>query len=44
MLSTTDFEKLFFLYKTEGKSMSIRTFYVNKGINSKMIPVQLVID
>ena len=33
MLSTTDFEKLLFLYKTEGKNMSIQTFCVNSGVN-----------
>ena len=33
MLSTTDFEKLPFLYKTEGKNMSIQTFCVNNGVN-----------
>lgn len=31
MLSTIDFEKLLFLYKTEGQNMSIHTFCVNKG-------------
>ncbi len=33
MLSTTDFVKLLFLYKTEGKNMSIQTFCVNNGVN-----------
>ena len=33
MLSTTDFERLLFLYKTEGKNMSIYTFCVNSGVN-----------
>jgi hypothetical protein len=33
MLSKTDFEKLLFLYKTEGKNMSIQTFCVNSGLN-----------
>ena len=33
MLSTTDFEKLLFLYKTEGKNMSIQTFCINSGVN-----------
>jgi hypothetical protein len=33
MLSTTDFDKLLFLYNTEGKNMSIKTFCVNSGGN-----------
>jgi hypothetical protein len=54
MLSTTDFEKLLFLYKTEGKNMSIQTFCVNSGVNYRafdkwfrnthkdIVPVQVV--
>jgi hypothetical protein len=33
MLSTTVFEKRFFLHKTEGKNVSIQTFCVNNGVN-----------
>ena len=33
MESTTDFEKLLFLYKTEGKNMSIESFCINNGVN-----------
>ncbi len=56
MESTTDFEKLLFLYKTEGKHMSIETFCVHNGINYKafdrwyrnthkdIVPVQIVED
>jgi hypothetical protein len=33
MVSTTDFEKLLFFCKTEGKNMSIQTFCVNSGLN-----------
>jgi hypothetical protein len=33
MLSTIDFEKLLFIYNTEGKNMSIQTFCVNSRGN-----------
>ena len=33
MESTTDFEKLLFLYKTEGKNMSIESFCVHNGVS-----------
>jgi hypothetical protein len=32
MLSTTDFEKLLFLYKTEGKNRFIQTMSVNNDV------------
>lgn len=32
MESTTDFEKLLFLYKTEWKGMSIQSFCINQGV------------
>ena len=32
MLSTTDFEKLLFLYKTEGKGISLEQFCINNGV------------
>lgn len=44
ILSTADFEKLLFLYKMEGKNMSIQIFYVNNGVNSKMTLGQLILD
>lgn len=54
MESTTDFEKLLFLYKTEGKNMSIESFCVNNGVNYRsfdkwyrnthknIVPVQII--
>lgn len=54
MESTTDFEKLLFLYKTEDKNMSIESFCVNNGINYRafdkwyrnthknIVPVQII--
>lgn len=33
MESTTDFEKLLFLYKTEGRNMTIESFCINNGVN-----------
>ncbi|WP_278372239.1 hypothetical protein [Segatella bryantii] len=54
MESTEEFEKLLFLYKTEGKNMSIETFCVHNGINYRafdkwyrnthknIVPVQIV--
>jgi len=33
MESTTDFEKLLFLYKTEGHNMTIESFCMNNGVN-----------
>jgi|WetSurMetagenome_2_1015567.scaffolds.fasta_scaffold1145787_1 hypothetical protein len=54
MESTTDFEKLLFLYKTEGKNMSIESFCINNGINYRsfdkwyrnthknIVPVQII--
>jgi len=54
MESTEEFEKLLFLYKTEGKNMSIETFCIHNGINyrafdkwyrnthKKIVPVQIV--
>ncbi|MCO6026538.1 hypothetical protein NG821_11955 [Prevotella cerevisiae] len=43
---TTDLEKLLFLYKTEGKNMSIQTFCVNSGLNYRAFDKsgQLTID
>lgn len=33
MESTTDFEKLLFLYKTEGRNITIESFCVSNGVN-----------
>ena len=33
MESTTDFEKLLFLYKTEDHNMTIKSFCMNNGVN-----------
>jgi hypothetical protein len=33
MVNTTDFEKRFFLYKTEGKNMLIQIYCVNNSVN-----------
>ena len=54
MESTTDFEKLLLLYKTEGHNMSIESFCIHNGVNYKafdrwyrdthknIVPVQVV--
>ena len=54
MESTTDFEKLLFLYKTEGKNMSIESFCINNGVNYRafdkwyrtirknIVPIQII--
>ena len=33
MESITDFEKLLFLYKTEGRNMTMESFCMNNGVN-----------
>lgn len=54
MERTSDFEQLLFLYKTEGKGISLEQFCINNGINYRafdrwyrnhhegVVPVQVV--
>lgn len=43
MVSTTDFEKLLFFYKTEGKNRSIQTFCMNNVANYRTFDKCIVI-
>ena len=36
MERTSDFEKLLFLYKTEGKGISLEQFCINNGVNYRV--------
>ena len=54
MESTTDFEKLLFLYKTEGRNMTIESFCISNGVNYRafdkwyrnchrdIVPIQII--